>query len=350
MSPCLCAGTMGLVHLECLNMWRLASSNPLSFYQCDQCHYRYSFQRALYATILRSALMLHVLMLAGFATTVLGCSFIAKILDQHYGGVMQANVSTEFLEHLANETDLEIELLKEQLQLFHSISWHGIHLVHLFSGLLMVGVSGFVSMGFYWFPLFGGPGHTGIAGPLMVLAVVITGTVRVMFGIYKGFKALSGWLLRSAESMILEVGVGVDERCPLPPQEAPQQPAAADNAAGNAADDVANAVATAAAHAAADTAADVAANVAVDGAPDALVNAARTVGAGAGRASTDGNGGTDDPDATHSLEQSFVGKQLSEAAAVELMVHDRVERSATSAGTGLVGDADLSAPNSAPIC
>merc|ERR1719446_589316 len=60
-SPCMCTGTMRFVHLECLNMWRLASSNPQSFYQCDQCHYQYSFRRALYASILRSALVMHIL-------------------------------------------------------------------------------------------------------------------------------------------------------------------------------------------------------------------------------------------------------------------------------------------------
>jgi len=53
-SPCRCTGSMRYVHLECLNDWRAASSNPVSFYQCEQCLYRYSMERTKYAAILES--------------------------------------------------------------------------------------------------------------------------------------------------------------------------------------------------------------------------------------------------------------------------------------------------------
>lgn len=32
--------------MECLDKWRKLSSNPQSFYRCDQCHYNYRFGRA----------------------------------------------------------------------------------------------------------------------------------------------------------------------------------------------------------------------------------------------------------------------------------------------------------------
>jgi hypothetical protein len=43
-SPCLCKGSMRFVHLDCLNQWRISAANATSYFQCDQCKYRYSIQ------------------------------------------------------------------------------------------------------------------------------------------------------------------------------------------------------------------------------------------------------------------------------------------------------------------
>jgi len=51
-SPCLCRGSMQLVHVACLNQWRRSSANPRSYYQCEQCNYRYQLRRAWFAEIL----------------------------------------------------------------------------------------------------------------------------------------------------------------------------------------------------------------------------------------------------------------------------------------------------------
>ena len=53
-SPCRCRGTMKFVHLSCLNSWRYASPNAKSVYQCDQCGYRYNFNRTQYAAFVGS--------------------------------------------------------------------------------------------------------------------------------------------------------------------------------------------------------------------------------------------------------------------------------------------------------
>jgi hypothetical protein len=53
-SPCRCRGTMKFVHLSCLNSWRFTSPNAKSVYQCDQCRYRYNFNRTRYAAIVGS--------------------------------------------------------------------------------------------------------------------------------------------------------------------------------------------------------------------------------------------------------------------------------------------------------
>ena len=37
-SPCLCRGSMGLVHVDCLNEWRSMSRNPRSFYGLSLIH------------------------------------------------------------------------------------------------------------------------------------------------------------------------------------------------------------------------------------------------------------------------------------------------------------------------
>jgi hypothetical protein len=42
------------VHAACLNEWRAASANPRSFYQCDQCGFRYRTERAPLAAWLQS--------------------------------------------------------------------------------------------------------------------------------------------------------------------------------------------------------------------------------------------------------------------------------------------------------
>ena len=46
-SPCLCAGSMRYVHVQCLNEWRVQSANTHSFFRCDQCSYEYNIQRTL---------------------------------------------------------------------------------------------------------------------------------------------------------------------------------------------------------------------------------------------------------------------------------------------------------------
>ena len=53
-SPCLCAGTMQHVHVECLNRWRRMSDNPTSYFACDSCGYRYQMNRTRWAGYVES--------------------------------------------------------------------------------------------------------------------------------------------------------------------------------------------------------------------------------------------------------------------------------------------------------
>jgi len=48
-APCQCKGSVGLVHRKCLDRWRTLSTNPRSYFSCDQCKYTYNLERTDYA-------------------------------------------------------------------------------------------------------------------------------------------------------------------------------------------------------------------------------------------------------------------------------------------------------------
>eukprot|EP00446_Apocalathium_sp_SHHI-4_P019719 CAMPEP_0177282880 /NCGR_PEP_ID=MMETSP0367-20130122/71698_1 /TAXON_ID=447022 ORGANISM="Scrippsiella hangoei-like, Strain SHHI-4" /NCGR_SAMPLE_ID=MMETSP0367 /ASSEMBLY_ACC=CAM_ASM_000362 /LENGTH=126 /DNA_ID=CAMNT_0018739835 /DNA_START=13 /DNA_END=390 /DNA_ORIENTATION=+ len=126
----------------------------------------------MYANIFRSALVLHVLSIFAFICTVMVCSFSALLLDRWFSDgnsvstVMTTALGEDWLEQLANDTDTGVDALREQMISISKMSWHGIHLVHFFSGLAMVGIGGLVSMGFVWFPAVGTLGNRFIDGPV----------------------------------------------------------------------------------------------------------------------------------------------------------------------------------------
>jgi len=66
-SPCLCRGSMRYVHLHCLNEWRTMSANSRSYYQCDQCGYRYNLMRTEWAKLLESPTTVAVATAVAFA-------------------------------------------------------------------------------------------------------------------------------------------------------------------------------------------------------------------------------------------------------------------------------------------
>ena len=66
---------MRYVHVSCLNGWRSSSSNPRSYYQCDQCEYKYSLQRTRAAAWLESRSLVRA-----FAALLLLLAFTASAL------------------------------------------------------------------------------------------------------------------------------------------------------------------------------------------------------------------------------------------------------------------------------
>mmetsp|Transcript_32155 Transcript_32155/g.44589 ORF Transcript_32155/g.44589 Transcript_32155/m.44589 type:complete len:302 (+) Transcript_32155:136-1041(+) len=78
-SPCLCRGSVGQVHIDCLNSWRSMSSNPLSFYKCDQCGYKYNVKRADFATLLESNLIVQTATILIIVGVILFCASLAHV-------------------------------------------------------------------------------------------------------------------------------------------------------------------------------------------------------------------------------------------------------------------------------
>eukprot|EP00929_Paragymnodinium_shiwhaense_P055162 TRINITY_DN27667_c0_g1_i1.p1 TRINITY_DN27667_c0_g1~~TRINITY_DN27667_c0_g1_i1.p1 ORF type:complete len:1068 (+),score=169.16 TRINITY_DN27667_c0_g1_i1:79-3282(+) len=250
-SPCLCKGSMRFVHLECLNEWRHSSKNSKSFYQCDQCHYRYGFQRTTLAMFVRSALVLHVCTFAAFIVAVLLCSYLTLLLDDFFLGNDLSRQLTDVINSVLDVDPLSPKSLKEldsdskQLleetvnatrsaftSLTEAASWGSLSLAHMLSGLSLVGIAGFLSMGLAGFPLCYGRfnGRHGDALPFFIIIVI--GVFRVIFGLYDVFKDGSARLLQSAENMILEVGEALPAR-PAPAGDASEQTPPIDVQAGD---------------------------------------------------------------------------------------------------------------------
>ncbi|CAE7341536.1 marchf4, partial [Symbiodinium pilosum] len=205
-SPCLCSGSMRFVHLDCLNMWRSSSVNPQSAYKCDQCNFEYSFQRALYASILRSAIVLHTITMLVFVGAVWLCSYVCYYIDWFQNGDENAEVfSKDLVEHFVNISgldDIDKEEFRRLADGLNSFTVGGINLAHIINGLMMIGLSGCVSASVF---LFGRLNMADAAVFPLMLVIVVMGLCRVFHSFYHYVKHLSGKVLASAESMILEI-------------------------------------------------------------------------------------------------------------------------------------------------
>ncbi|KAG0141310.1 hypothetical protein CROQUDRAFT_664042 [Cronartium quercuum f. sp. fusiforme G11] len=82
--PCLCRGTMAYIHVGCLRRWRLTAPSLRSFYQCDQCGYRYKLRRAKVAGLAENKMILGCVTMAVFSLLVTLGGFAAGwLLEGH---------------------------------------------------------------------------------------------------------------------------------------------------------------------------------------------------------------------------------------------------------------------------
>lgn len=74
--PCLCCGSQGHVHLDCLNQWRATSQAAAA--QCSVCKYAYRFRRPVWAKIITNPA---IVMLVALAILVLAAVGTGNLLE-----------------------------------------------------------------------------------------------------------------------------------------------------------------------------------------------------------------------------------------------------------------------------
>lgn len=160
----------------------------------------------MYASILRSALVLHSITLLLFAGTVLLCGYVCYYVDWLQNGDGTTEVlSQDLVDHFVNVSgldDIDKEEFRRLADGLNSFTFGGISLAHILNGIMMVGLSGCVSSSIFFFGRLSMTDTTML--PLM-LVVVIVGLLRVFYALYHFIKQFSGKVLASAESMILEI-------------------------------------------------------------------------------------------------------------------------------------------------
>ncbi|CAD6569062.1 MAG: hypothetical protein CYPHOPRED_003043 [Cyphobasidiales sp. Tagirdzhanova-0007] len=95
-SPCLCRGTVAKVHVGCLNRWRTTARSSSSFFQCDQCRYKYRIERAKIAGLAENRYALAALTVLFFFLLVFLNGFIGNWLLRQ--GNSDSVVSTLFFD------------------------------------------------------------------------------------------------------------------------------------------------------------------------------------------------------------------------------------------------------------
>ncbi|ORX78428.1 hypothetical protein BCR32DRAFT_270075 [Anaeromyces robustus] len=195
-SPCKCKGSMKYVHVNCLNEWRLASANNASYYQCDQCKYKYNFQRTKFAKILSNKFV--IFLIATFITYlyIFFTGFILKTL------IWYKNYKVGAID-------------------FPKITFYDVGMVHHFYGFCIVGLYGVFKMTYSYlfdvstvtnsiFRLSRGKRNRE-DDQLTLLLLLIIGCIKFMYDEYKSVYKKSKESLTILEERILEVNEDDDE-------------------------------------------------------------------------------------------------------------------------------------------
>ncbi|BEJ18129.1 hypothetical protein CspHIS471_0704060 [Cutaneotrichosporon sp. HIS471] len=75
-SPCLCAGSMRYVHVQCINQWRGTGVNAKTFLECPQCHHQYAIRRTLASGLATSKTILYLLTTVLFLLITFVCGHV----------------------------------------------------------------------------------------------------------------------------------------------------------------------------------------------------------------------------------------------------------------------------------
>jgi len=211
-SPCQCKGTMRYVHVECLNHWRLQSQKKTSFFQCDECKYKYAFRRTKMAKFATNEFILTLVTLSLFALCVFLGGFLAKFFLYLFP------LTGDLVDEEESEDDLVEPLFTEPITVSTIFT---IDYFHVVLGFMFVGLVGFLQLFFslMWFgPLpswntfrigsasGGGSGRRADGFTVFFFTIIIIlGTLKATWGMYKLVRSASRKLLEKVEMTILEV-------------------------------------------------------------------------------------------------------------------------------------------------
>lgn len=240
--PCLCKGSIRLVHVKCLQRWRTTSPSKSAFYSCPQCHYQYRFARTRVVGIATnpvivggtSALIFTLLViLASFVTTFFMSSFEEPTSYWGYWGIITPyDVAHDLITaayRVIKDGDT-FGLLDDDLPLRDfpadgpiqfpapgrkpGLVWRFIRRFLL--GLPIIGAGSIVHMllsapflgPVHWLARYRGSrrrNNSRDLAAIVVIGLILLGTARALYKVYKLTEGMTKRVLLRAEDVILEV-------------------------------------------------------------------------------------------------------------------------------------------------
>ncbi|KAJ7596976.1 hypothetical protein C8J56DRAFT_918812 [Mycena floridula] len=238
--PCLCRGSISLVHVKCLQRWRNTSASNSAFFSCPQCLYRYRFARTKalgLATnpgvlgVFSTILFVLITLISSWITTYFMSAFETTSTGYHDGflwihsplevatdlvraalRIMQDDDVAGILESVKSRTRgsvaPDVPAQPSNIKYF---------LQRFVLGLPLVGATSLVHM-MLSIPLFG-PLHwiaryrgnrrrnndSRDITALIIVALLTVGAVRALYHVYRFTQSMAKKLLLRAEDAILEV-------------------------------------------------------------------------------------------------------------------------------------------------
>lgn len=227
-SPCRCKGSMKYVHSTCLEQWRQTSTNRRSYFQCDQCLYKYNFQsRYLLTNILQNKLTLHIITILLFILLAIMSGFVLKLLDLLSGG---AAITT--IEQLKLEAEFELMSPAEQRKfilqhqhddtLLQPHNWSfseffTIDIMHILYGLFGMGLTGFITLlvsiasgtgvwlNYFRFNSFRNNNNRNGIEIIVVVIIILLGLGKCVIGLYRFVERQAEKMLADAKYMVVNV-------------------------------------------------------------------------------------------------------------------------------------------------
>jgi hypothetical protein len=186
----------------CLNAWRKASRRTESFWQCENCHYKYHFQRALLAKYLSKELTIQLFTMFIFVILVISCGYLTKLI------IYIASYDVDDPELIPHVHVIETVWHGEEASLWK------LDFDHVIIGLYSVGALGFFHffISFFRNPLGPFPNlrissrhPNDRVGSFVCALLIFIGIAKTIYTIYKTVKKISRQSLIRLETAILEV-------------------------------------------------------------------------------------------------------------------------------------------------